>query len=94
MWLVIALLVVGGAWYVLGGSKSAVQDTQGAAMEDKKTGDSMEAGDTKPTSSLTGGVSDSDLDNDLNTIDGQMKSANDAGSSATSFNDTPVQQTE
>jgi hypothetical protein len=48
----------------------------------------------KTTTAGAGGTSDASLDAGLQNIDSQMQSADDAGASSSSFNDSQVAQTE
>lgn len=86
--LVMFAIAAGGWWYFMSGSSApSMQDTN-ATMTN--TGQQSDATQSVGAS----GTSNADLQADLNTIDTQVQAAGDANTSASSFTDTPVQQTE
>lgn len=92
--IVVAVVILAGAWYVWSQTQASlgVAPTQSAGAELPQTGQQPSAQE-KATSQAS--VSNtSDLDAGLSSIDTQLQGASSDTSSAGSFNDTPVQQTE
>jgi len=100
MWAVIVLIIVlavGGLWYASQSSSSPGASPVAAAPSTANPSPNPVAAPQQPAT--TGAVNAADTSNaslnaGLQQIDTQMQSANSAGASASSFNDTPVQQTE
>ena len=90
LWIIVLLIIAGLGWWYLSSRTSAPAQPAGSPQTTSQS--------QNPQGSASG-VSASDTSNaalnaDMQNIDGQMQSASSAGTSANSFSDTPVQQTE
>ena len=92
--LVVLIVVVVGGWYgyshLMGNTQQNAQ--QQATGQYQQQQQQQQQGSQQP--SAPGDSSDAALNADLGNVDAQMQAANDATAGASSFNDTPVQQTE
>jgi len=87
-WAIAVIVVVLGAWYFL--SRPSATSAPSTATSDQAESQEQASG-TQATSTDT---SDAALDQDAASIDTQLQAASTDSSSASSFSDTPVQQTE
>ena len=90
-WIVVIVVVLGGLWYVFGRSSNSMPSTEGTP-----TAQAPEANGTTAmgSASASSDTSDAALNQDSAAFDTQLQAANTDASSASSFSDTPVQQTE
>jgi hypothetical protein len=91
MWVVVLVVVAGGAWYMWGRPKMPqVQPQQQQAVTPPPA--APQAPVVPPAGAQI--KSNTSLDADVNSIDTQSQDAASAGASAQSTTDTPVAQTE
>ena len=95
MWVVIVIIVVLalGAWWYASNTSSAPQ-TAATTQETTPPPPPPPPPPAPPPTGISQDSSNAGLDADLKTVDGQIDEASQANTSAQSFTDTPVQQTE
>ncbi|MCR4325461.1 MAG: hypothetical protein NUV59_01495 [Patescibacteria group bacterium] len=94
IWAIAALLIVAGAWYLLGNYASPKDVTPGSesAMQDESS--VPEGTGAQPAASDSNVPADAALlDADLQAIDAQLEAAAESSASA-EFDDQPIEQTE
>ena len=92
LWIIGILIIVAGAWYVWNQSQTGAAPSGSSYSQETSPSSQSSSGEDQGTA--ISGPSDADLQADLDSIDTQMSAASESSASASSFNDTPVAQTE
>ncbi|MDP2648968.1 MAG: hypothetical protein U1D26_03105 [Patescibacteria group bacterium] len=95
IWIVAALILAAGAWYLLSASATLTDVAPGDASATLDQPSVPEGTGTQPAAPIDANVSAESalLDADLQAIDTQMEAAAQSSASA-SFDDQPIEQTE